>query len=295
MNVWLLGLFGGVFLFGGSQIRRFEAEAARDVASKLGGADKKVSVKVRFAGISGALASATIRASRFTTDGLPLFTEPDRSTRGVVHELRLFLNDFSLKGLRVESLEAKIPDCRFDYSLAFRHHQIRLSRSGVGTGSVTLLEKDLEAFILRKFAEIKRVSVSVQKDRLRVVGYGEFLIISTEFDVDARLAIVNGSQLVLDDAKVLFDGREADLLARDALLQTLNPVVDLDRDLALHGAILMERLELDNGRIRAFGSTRIPVLPTKQFAIPDMRLRLLAPMPPRRQSEWLVGWPSGSR
>ncbi|HEY0867655.1 MAG TPA: LmeA family phospholipid-binding protein [Fimbriimonas sp.] len=261
MNVLLLGLFGGLFLFGGSQVRRFESEAAKEIASKLSGPEKRVSVKVRPAGLSGALASATIQASRFETEGLPLFTEPDRSTRGVVHELRIRLSDFSLRGLRIEQLSATIPDCRFDYALAVRRHQIRLSRSGVGQGTVSLLAEDLERYVLRKFSEIKRVEIEISGGRLRVSGYGEFLIVSTNFDVDATLRAVEGTRFVLEDAKVRFDGREAEPLARDALLGTLNPIVDLDQDLELHGAILVDRIVLEEGRIVASGTTRIPIKP----------------------------------
>jgi hypothetical protein len=260
MSRWLLGLFGGLFLFGASEVRRFENAAARDVRSKLQG-DAKVSVRIRPAGISGALASATIRASNFTTDGLPLFTEPDRSTRGRVQELRLMLTDFVLRGLRVESLEAKIPDCRFDYALAVRRGQIRLSRSGTGTGNVVVLEKDLEAFILRKYREIKRVTVLIDRGRVKVSGHGEFIILAADFEVDAALAAPEGNKLALVDTKITLNGAPADPFASQALLKILNPVVDFNRDLGLYDAIKVERIVLEDGTLQASGATRIPDLP----------------------------------
>ena len=116
-------------------------------------------------GALGDMKRVTIRAEHFATDGLPLFTEPDRSQKGLVRDLRLELVDFELAGLRVERLSASIPNCRFDYALAVSKRQIRLSKSGVGVGTVVLRDKDLEAFILRKFKEIKRVSVRIEDGR----------------------------------------------------------------------------------------------------------------------------------
>ena len=47
--------------------------------------------------------------------------------------------------------------------------------------------------------------------------------------------------------------------SRAALLQVLNPVVDLDRDLALYDAISVSKIEMEKkGELIAYGSTKIP-------------------------------------
>lgn len=255
----------GLLVFGGSEVRRFERRAADDIRSKLSGADAKVNVKTRFHGLFGAfsgdLQRVTIRASDFSTEELPLYTEPGISTRGRVRNLDLVLSNFRLAGLRVEELRASIPDCRYDLGLAMSKQKIRLSRSGTGTGTVKLKDKDLAAYILKKFREIKRVEVSISNGRAKVEGYGEFLIVKTNFSVEAELAIVDGVKLVLANPTITFDGRPADELSRKVLMDTLNPVVDLQHDLRLYDAVFLRRIELGSDFLEASGDTKIPDAP----------------------------------
>jgi hypothetical protein len=262
--IWL-GLLGLLFYAGASQLHAFEKHAANEIKSKLSGGHATVQVRAKLSGnlnnLFGDMSSVSIVASNYSTPGLPLFTEPERSHRGRIGMLHLDLTDFTLGALRIQSLQANIPDCRFDLPLAMRHRTIRLSQSGTGTGSVQILQADLEAFILRKYVEIKQASVKIANGRVHVDGYGEFIIVKTNFSVDAKLHIVDGSRLELTDADIRFDGQPADEAARTVLLKTLNPVVDLDRDLALHGAIQMQDLKLENGLLTATGATRIPELP----------------------------------
>ncbi|HRK20500.1 MAG TPA: LmeA family phospholipid-binding protein [Fimbriimonadaceae bacterium] len=266
--VWALAALGLAFGLGSREVRRFESLAANDIASVLNGESKAVRVRSELNGfVGGALGDmkrVTIEARSFQTDSLPLFCEPERGTKGKVRELQIRLSDFVLGGLRVESLEATIPDCRFDYDLAVRERKIRLSRSGVGEGRVRLKEDDLEAFILRKFREIKRVDVRLDRNRVYVKGFGEFIVVQTDFEVIAKLQPVEGNKLLLTDAKVFFGEFVADPLVRDLVLRTLNPVVDIDADLGLNGAMQMEGLEIADGKVEAWGKAKIPDRPKPQ-------------------------------
>jgi len=260
----ILAAFGVAFGLGNQEFRRLERVAAADIAAKLEGPDKTVRVHAVPNGLGilwGELKSAKITASNFSTRGLPLFTEPERSKAGKIGTLQIELRDFVLGNLAVERLSASIPDCRFDLGLALSQRKIRLSKSGVGTGSVTISEKALEDWILRKFHEIKRVSVRVDRDVVWVEGYGEFLIAKTEFQVIARLEPKQGTQLELVDARVYFGWRRTEEQTRKVLLDTLNPVVDLNKDLRLQNAITVETIRLRGGKVVAEGITRIPVLP----------------------------------
>jgi hypothetical protein len=262
---WALAAFGFLFGLGAQEVRRFENLAAQDIRSTLQGEEAKVRVRTELHGIIGGplgdLRRVDIEASHFSTPGLPLFTEPQFSQRGIVRELNIRLYDFVLAGLRVESLEASIPDCRFDYGLALREKKIRLSRSGVGVGTVRVRQEDLERYILEKFQEIKRVSVRIDKDKVFVEGHGEFVLIQTDFWVVASLVPHEGNQLMLTDARIFFGDRRADEASAQVLLDTLNPVVHLDRDLNLHGAIRLRGLRLRDGVLEAWGATRIPERP----------------------------------
>ena len=233
------------------------------MASKLNGQHKSVRLKTVSQGpfglLSGDVRRGTIRATDFDTNELPLYTEPKRPQNGKLRELRLELERFSLAGLHILRLEASIPDCRFDLNLAKKEHKIRLSHSGEGHGSVRVREGDLGAFVLKKYREIKSVTIHLDRGLASVDGEGEFLLVRTKFHVSARLVPVNKRQLALTDAEVSVDGAPASPEAASALLMALNPVVDLDKDLQLHGAIDVQKVELDRGELFATGLTRIPL------------------------------------
>jgi hypothetical protein len=158
-------------------------------------------------------------------------------------------------------LEASIPNCCFDYGLALKKRMMRLSRSGSGTGTVRLRDHDLAGFILKKFKEVKSVEVEVRDDKVFVKGSGDFVLVRTNFEVIATLVSPDGTTLELANARIFFDGKPADELARKALLDTLNPVVDLHADLKLFDAVKIRRISLSRGYVEASGDTKIPDSP----------------------------------
>ena len=260
----LLALFGFGLGFGDAEISKFERLAAAEILSRLSGDSARVQVDVVPDGLAvawGSLTRATITASDFSLTELPLFTEPERSQAGRLGELRLRLYDFELRGLRIKELRADIPGCRYDFGLARSERTFRLSKSGVGTGSVKILEQDLADYIVMKYAEVKSATVKVYNDVVWVEGYGEFLIFKTEFAIIAKLTAVEGTKLDLTDAKIYFNWRRADPAGAQALLDLLNPVIDLDEDLNLHGAISVGSIRLRDGVLLIEGDTKIPVRP----------------------------------
>ena len=66
----------------------------------------------------------------------------------------------------------------------------------------------------------------------------------------------------LAEAKVYLDWRRAEPAAAQVLLDTLNPVVDLNADLGLFDALKIEGVKLDKGVIEAWGKTKIPERPS---------------------------------
>src|SRR5688572_30112291 len=113
--LWPLAALGLLFGLGAGEVRKFEKLAAEDIAATLTGQSKKVKVKSEMNGLIGGalgdLKRVTISARSFSTPGLPLFCEPELGTKGKVRELRIELDDFVLGNLRVEHLEATIPNC----------------------------------------------------------------------------------------------------------------------------------------------------------------------------------------
>ena len=263
-NPWLLGGLVALFGFGAATVRNFEHAAAKEIADKLVGDHKVVRVGVTYPGILspalGEVGTATITASKFRCEGLPLFTEPKRSKKGTIELLKLDLSDFYLRDLRCERFSAEIPNCRFDFALAASKKRIRLSRSGLGTGTVELKVKDLGPYILRKYAEIKLVEVTTEGDWVRVKGFGQFLVLSASFDVKAKIT-TNGSQLNLTDCIVRIDNKETDAEGQQNLINTLNPVIDFAKDLDLYDAVDAKSVTVSGDTIKVFGRVKIPNLP----------------------------------
>jgi hypothetical protein len=271
------------FGWAGNQERSFERAAANEIAGRLEGEAKRVSVNVRPYGLGGAwgeLELAEIRASQFSVRGLPLHTEPERSTKGKVKSLVIDLADFRLRGLRVERLRAEIPGCRYDLGLALGKRTFRLSRSGEGTGWVSLLDADLADYILRKYAEITEVTVRSGPGFVSIDGRGDFLVVKASFSVLGRLEPEGGRRLVLTDPMVFLDGKRTTGAVADALLQTLNPVVDFDEDLGLEGAVDVESVRHVKGGIEATARVRVPIRPHRaDGTTPALRATIQPPRP----------------
>jgi len=249
------------------EVQVFEQRAASDLAEVLEGPFKEVKVKTKFNGPFGPafadLYSATISAKNFRTPGLPLFCEPEKAQTGIIRMFNIELDDFYLGKLEVFKLRASIPDCRFDAGLALKSKKIRLTRSGTGIGKVWVHQDALARFIPNKVREIKTAEVQIKQGRVIVQGYCEFIFAKSDYWVSAELKIVNGRKLELTNATVILDWQKADDFAKKVLLDALNPIVDLDKDLKLYGAIEMSKVGLENGYLTAEGATKIPSKPIK--------------------------------
>ena len=73
---------------------------------------------------------------------------------------------------------------------------------------------------------------------------------------------VTAQKGLLTNVKLYFDWNRADAFAMQAVLRILNPVVDIDKDLGLFGAIDVTPIALDKNLLTATGKTRIPVKPS---------------------------------
>lgn len=269
-----MSLIGGILavglgLFANSTEQKFERQAAEQIKQEILGEEANCAVNIRPAIVAaawGELDAVSITASNFALQQTPIFQEPHFSQSGKIGNLSFSLSDFTLRGLRINQLEVNIPGCRYDFGLAKRTKQIRISRSGVGNGKVEVLADDLAQYIVHKFAEVKECSVQIRNGFLWVEGYGEFLIIKTKFAVIARLEPLDGHKLMLIQPKVYFDWVRAEPNSAKLLVDALNPIIDLNEDLRLFGALHVNQLELQDGKMIATGDAKIPVNPNDMSA-----------------------------
>jgi hypothetical protein len=146
-------------------------------------------------------------------------------------------------------------------NLAINHKKIRLSRSGEGTGTVQIRARDLEQFVLKKYPAVKAIQMTLQKDRIRVVAEADLGNTRLKFSIDGRMESADGRSLRLVDPVAEINGSPASLASAKALANSINPVLHLDRDLGLYGAVDITTIKLDANRLIATASTRIPASP----------------------------------
>jgi hypothetical protein len=262
MIPFLIGGLAGAAVLGSATVARFEREAAAELNSSLQGKGRKVSVQARvnLESLFGTVPSITIAASHFVSEKLPFHTEPDRSKYAILRRLHLELNDFTLAGLKVDSLDAVVSGCRFDMGLALSHHRFRLSQSGSGPVTVTIRDRSFEPFILAKFHDVRSVSVRMDSNSVGISGFVQFGFIATQFQVQSQLAVRGGTRLVFVDPHVSLGSGVPDPRLAQLLLKIFDPILDLDKDLHLEHAVTVTSLEMQNGFLVGHGTVIIPTV-----------------------------------
>ena len=263
MFIFAAGLALGAGALIGTEWGRIERAAEADIKAVLG-ADH-VSMTAQNDGMLGTMLgqveSVTIEASGFEVDGMPLFTDPELSQRGKMRRLEIVLKDFVIRDLPVIELRCDIPDNRFALGL-LREGKVRLTKSGEGVGSVVIDEQGLKRYILARFKVAESIDIKLDKYKLFVKGTAALAMIRRNFEIICDLAIEDKRRLIIANPITFIEGKRIRDGSDSALLRAFNPVLDLDRDLGLHGAFDMETILIKGGIATINGKARIPVRPT---------------------------------
>lgn len=247
----------------GTEWGRIERAAGADIKGILNA--ERVSVTAKSDGILGTalgqLESVTIEASGFEVDGMPLFTDPKLSRRGKLRQLEIVLKDFVIRDLPVIELRCDIPDNRFALGL-LREGKVRLTKSGEGFGSVVIDEEGLERYMLARFKVAESIDIKLDRYKLFAKGTASLAMFRRNFEIICDLAIEDKRRLVIANPVTFIEGKRVRDGSDSALLRAFNPVLDLDRDLGLHGAFDMETILIKGGIATIKGKARIPVRPT---------------------------------
>lgn len=260
--------FGLLFHFGGQEVRRFENLATADLASRLEGPSKRVSVKVKLGSLRlGHLSEAAIDASGFSTKTLPLWTEPQRSKQGIINRLTIRLSDFEIGGLPVERMDIELTNCRWDVSYAVKEGKIRLSRSGRGTFSARITSQGVSQFLKNRYPQIQPTSLHI--DPYKIAASFE---VGTPFgklnlEMIATASIWKSSGLSLNPAYLAFNGRSLSADEQKGVLRLFQPAIDLDRDFGLAGALALEEIVLGAERMVLTGRAYIPEQPSEALQL----------------------------
>ena len=119
----------------------------------------------------------------------------------------------------------------------------------------------LAAFVLKRFPGINALNLTLETGFATVEGDGRFVAFQTHVKIIGKLAAPDGNAILLSDARVWIGDKEAVPAMADAVLKFLNPVLDLDRDLKLFGALIVKEIVLEKGKLQASGVAIIPNQP----------------------------------
>lgn len=243
--------------------RRLERAAERQILQQLGGSGQvQVQIQPRWGALGVLLARAEtirVRASGFRTLQMPFFTEPPvPAWRGKADKVRIVLEDFYLGGLPVRHMEATIPGVSLDSREAALRLRIRLFSAGWGNGRVTLDEESLTEFVKRRLPEVRSPHVQVKPSEVRITGELVALLTPWRFEATGGVGVRDGRQVVVENMQVRVEGEELPPAVVQKIVAALNPVLDVERDLRLGGAFVVERVEQGNGFVKLIGRATVP-------------------------------------
>lgn len=254
-----------LFLVGGAKefTRRLERAAERQILQQLGGQGQvQVRIQPRWGAIGVWLARAktiTVQASGFQTAQIPFFTERNvPAWCGVADNVRIMLEDFSLSGLPIHRLEATIPRVLLDSREAAFRLRIRLFDAPWGEGSVVLDEQGLAQFVQRRLPEVRLPRVQVTPSQLYIHGELAALLTPWRFEARGVVAVRDGRQIVVEQVQVSLEGTDLNPTLVQKVLSALNPILDVERDLRLGKAFVVEHVEQEEGFVRLVGRATIP-------------------------------------
>ena len=250
----------GLVLFSGFAAERARYAARRDLERAIPGSSFQVSVVPRgFLGLAvGEVDSATVRGKGFAVQNLPFTVEPRGGLLARLRTLKLELSDISLRDLPVKTLTASIPRVQVDgFRVLFNgHFTIRGAESGTGVAVITA--EGLREFMAKKRPEFRELTVKLTPGEALVSGHAAVFLGPTPLEARVKIGVSEGRYLNAADAIVKLNGKEIPALLTQRLLQGLNPIIDVDRDLGLGDWLYVTSAEVGEGILTVRGRVTIP-------------------------------------
>jgi len=267
----ILGFIFGLWHFGAKTTDQFENALAKDVAVKLNSPGANITVHTQFTGLissfAGDLDRVTIYGRNFETQAFNINVDPSRTKTGRIKELNLVFDNFKYKNLFVSNLTAQVNNCRYDLGMAQRHRKIEISAAPPGVGTVSISAQALEDFILIKYPNVRTIKLRLINDKLFAEGTAEFFRVQRNFWIVSRVKCTDGRRVMLEGPRVMLDGVVANAAITAGVVATINPVIDLEKDLDLAKFAQIETIALQKDVLTA--GARI-TLPVKEVPLPPL-------------------------
>jgi len=255
----------GLALFSAFLNDRAERTLRRDLECTWPGS--RFQVRLEPSGLYGALAGrvfrGTVRGEGIRTEDLPFRVEPGGGLQGRLRTLRLDLSDLTLRGVPFRSLSADIPDVRVDAWRGFASGHLTIRRAGEGTAIAQFTEEGLQQYLQRRRPALRELRLRLRPEGAEARATATLFVAPASVTVRAQVEIEDGRRINAVGAKVYVDDRLVAPALADRLMQMLNPLIDVERDLGLGDWVRLTHAELGDGLLTVYGSITIPNKPAR--------------------------------
>ena len=254
----------GLAFFSGIASERARYAARRDLERAIPDSRFEVAIQPRglLGYVTGDLESARITGRGFTIEQLPFTIEPRGGIHARLAKLELKLQDVSVRALPLQSLEAVIPGVRVDAARVLFNGHFTIRAAGEGIGEAVISESGLSQFIARKRPEFSDLNVTLQPGEALVRGRATLLIAPAPIEARVTLGVSEGRYLNAVEAAVKLNGQAVPAALTERLLQSLNPIIDVERDLGLGQWLYATGVAVEHGILKVRARVSIPLKST---------------------------------
>ncbi len=205
------------------------------------------------------LREVDISASHVSLLTIPLQLYPHSGWRGDIDSMSLHLRRFTLQNLPVHSLIITIPHLTYDAGRAVLHGELQLRSAGTGTASIAIGANGLKEFILHKYpSRFENLHVQILSGKIALTGsinlIGEYVPIRSYY----QLNVQDGRYVYLVSPEIELNGSPTPSSLSASIVHSINPVLDLVKDLSLGGYFELKSVSIQTGRVLFHGLAFIP-------------------------------------
>ncbi len=250
----------GLLILTGFLNHRAEHAIVHDLAKTVQGGKINATVNGRgmFGLLFGQASTVFISGSGFKSDGFKFRVQRGSGLRAYVARLNLSFTDFTVRDVPVRRYVADFPSVSIDGARVIFDERIIMRTAGEGIAEATVGPEALAAIFARKFPQYKNVKIALRPGVVDVSAEANALGITTRVESSSSTALSEGRYVLLSASKVLVNGKEASPEFVKNLYKTINPAVDIYKDLGLGGYFYATRLDLEDGVLKVRGRALIP-------------------------------------
>ncbi len=241
------------------RIRHDAAQQVHAMFHNTGTVRATVEARGMFGLIASDIWAVDIYGEHLQTDRMPFTAYPKGGWKGSIRHLRLHLTDFTLADLPIERLDADVPSVTFDIGRVVWKEQIVVRGAGSGPAEVRVNKDGLRHYLLKRYTQtLSDVEIWIQNKKLYISGTAHFGLAPSHFVAACRLAPRAGRYLEVADPILMLNNHPVSPQLSAVILQQINPVLDVERDLGLGQVFTMAEVEIGESDVIIRGQATIP-------------------------------------